>query len=629
MQEGECGSLLTSHGLAHRRLSATSPRLNVRVRPGSGEPSGLWPPSSSCSNAFGFKDYSSDHGFMFFMEFCSSFVILSMSCQYHIVLISNLQDRIDMSGQPDEYLLYREIIDHLLKDEARLTKASVNKIKNKICAKYQKDRTPSNADILQAATPEELDVLRPVLLKRPVRTISGVAIVAVMTKPHACPHGKCAYCPGGPDLGVPQSYTGHEPATMRGIQNEFDPYRQVESRLEQLDATGHSVNKVELIVMGGDWCSKEPDYREGFVKRCLDAMNRMTSPSLQDAMTRNESSAVRNVGITFETRPDWINTATIDDMLRMGATRVELGVQTLSDEVLENVQRGHGTDATIQATKLLRDCGIKVCYHMMPGLPGSTPDEDIAVFEELFSDPQYRPDMLKIYPTIVVKNTKLYDWWKNGEFTPYTTDQIVDIVSLAVSRMPEYVRIQRMQRDIPLHQIEAGLDRGNLRELVHAKMREQGFRNPTIRYREIGHYQMRSGTDIDFSEMEMIRRNYDASDGTEVFLSFENLEHDVLFGFLRLRSPSIEAYRPEILKFSCTIIRELRVYGPVVDIGARMDDAWQHLGLGEQLIDMAAEVSLTEFDAKRILVNSGIGVKQYYRNLGFWDEGPYLARDLH
>lgn len=533
-----------------------------------------------------------------------------------------------MSNQNEDYPLYREIIAQLLTSESELSKNMVNQIKNRLCAKHKCSRTPSNADILQVATPEEAAVLRPILLKRPVRTISGVAVVAVMTKPHACPHGKCAYCPGGPDLGVPQSYTGHEPATMRGIQNDFDPYRQVESRLTQLDSIGHSINKVELIVMGGDWCSKESVYREDFVKGCFDAMNRYTSPTISDAMRFNESSKIRNVGLTFETRPDWVNKETIDDMLRMGATRVEIGVQTLDDRILEHVQRGHGVETTIRATKLLRDSGLKVCYHIMPGLPGSTPEDDITTFVQLFSDPRFRPDMLKIYPTIVVKNTQLYDWWKEGTYSPYTNEQIVDLVSRAVSKMPEYVRIQRMQRDIPLHQIEAGLNQGNLRELVHAKMKALNLRNPTIRYREVGHFQMRSNEKINAQDIEMTRRDYDTADGKEIFLSFENTKMDIIFGFLRLRYPSKEAHRPEISNRTCTIIRELRVYGPVVEIGDHDSNAWQHLGLGERMLEHANEISTSEFDAKRILVNSGVGVKQYYRNLGFYDEGPYLVKTL-
>jgi len=533
-----------------------------------------------------------------------------------------------MTKPHDEYAVRREIVEALLNSSEPLSRRTVNKIKNSVCAKYHCETTPSNADILEATIPEEYDILRLFLQKRPVRTVSGVAVVAAMTRPHECPHGKCAYCPGGPDLGVPQSYTGHEPATMRGIQNEFDPYRQVESRLHQLKTIGHSINKVELIVMGGDWCSKPEDYQMFFVKGCLDAMNGVISTTLEESMKLNETAEVRDVGLTFETRPDWVTHKSVDTMLEMGATRVELGVQTLSDEILEQVQRGHGVDATVKATKLLRDCGLKVCYHMMPGLPRATPEDDIKTFAQLFSDSRFRPDMLKIYPTIVVKNTKLYEWWQAGEYTPYTNEQVVSVVSSAVRNMPEYVRIQRMQRDIPLHQIEAGLNQGNLRELVHQRMKQEGLRNPTIRFREIGHFQMRSDDYIDSKNIQLVRRDYEAADGTEIFLSFEEPDLDVLFGFTRLRYPSIDAYRPEIIDTSSLIIRELHVYGPVVDIGQRNEDAWQHLGLGEKLIDNAEEIGDAEFDAKQILVNSGIGVKEYYRGLGFADKGPYLAKAL-
>lgn len=531
-----------------------------------------------------------------------------------------------MTDPHDRYRVHREIIEALLNSTEPLSRRTVNRIKNRVCAKYHCESTPSNADILGSTIPEEADILRPFLQKRPVRTVSGVAVVAAMTRPHACPHGKCAYCPGGPDLGVPQSYTGHEPATMRGIQNDFDPFRQVESRLHQLKTIGHSINKVELIIMGGDWCSKAREYQQFFVKGCLDAMNGMVSNSLEASMRLNETAGVRNVGMTFETRPDWVTPESVNAMLEMGATRVEIGVQTLSDEILTLVERGHGVDATVRATKLLRDSGLKVCYHMMPGLPGATPEDDIETFKQLFSDPRFRPDMLKIYPTIVVKNTKLYEWWLAGEYVPLTNEQIISVISTAVSNMPEYVRIQRMQRDIPLHQIEAGLNQGNLRELVHQRMKEAELRNPTIRFREVGHFQMRTNEKVNPENIQLIRRDYEAANGMEIFLSFEDPNLDVLFGFIRLRNPSVDAYRPEIIDQPTLIIRELHVYGPVVDIGKRDEDAWQHLGFGEQMLIASEEIARSEFDAKQLLVNSGLGVKEYYRGLGFTDKGPYLTK---
>ncbi|MHA1770906.1 MAG: tRNA uridine(34) 5-carboxymethylaminomethyl modification radical SAM/GNAT enzyme Elp3 [Candidatus Thorarchaeota archaeon] len=533
-----------------------------------------------------------------------------------------------MTSDDEEYELNRAIIQALLNSVEPLTKQTINQIKNKVCGRFHRSQIPTNADVLEFAVPEEAEILRPLLRTRPVRTVSGVAVIAVMTKPVPCPHGKCAYCPGGPDLGVPQSYTGYEPATMRGIQNAFDPYNQVTSRLNQLRTIGHSVQKVELIVMGGDWCSKDLEYRREFVKGCLDAMNGVISPDLEAAKRLNETASVRNIGTTFETRPDWVTSSSIDEMLEMGATRVEIGVQTLSDEILDRVQRGHGVAATIEATKLLRDSGLKICYHMMPGLPGATPESDLDVFEQLFSDANFRPDMLKIYPTLVIKNTKLYDWWMNGEYTPYTNEQIVNLVAKAVNRMPEYVRIQRMQRDIPLHQIEAGLNRGNLRELVHREMLRLGLRNPTIRYREVGHYEMRTGFRANPASIRLVRRDYEAAGGTEMFLSVEDSTADILFGFLRLRLPSVDAHRSEVASRSCVLIRELRVYGPVVNIGERRPDAWQHLGLGERLLREAERIGREELGVDRILVLSGIGVKEYYRTQGYSDLGPYLMREL-
>jgi len=533
-----------------------------------------------------------------------------------------------MSPQDTDYRLRREIIEALLGSDLVLDRQAINRIKVRVCAKYRHPVVPANADVLGAASPSELDRLVRLLQTRPVRTVSGVAVVAVMTSPRACPHGRCAYCPGGPEAGVPQSYTGYEPATMRGLQNDFDPNRQVNSRLGQLRATGHAVSKTELIVMGGDWCSKDQAYREWFVKGCLDTMNGQTSTSLEEAKALNEVAEVRNVGLTFETRPDMITRESIDDMLRMGATRVEIGVQTLSDKVLKRVSRGHDVAATARATKLLRDSGLKVCYHMMPGLPGNTPSDDLNDFETLFSDSRFRPDMLKIYPTLVIKNTKLYDWWMKGEYTPYSVESVVDMLAEAVSRMPEYVRIQRMQRDIPLHQIEAGLNRGNLRELVQERMRAKGLKDPTIRYREIGHYQLRTHEKVEIDDSRLIRRDYEASDGIETFLSFEVPSLDLIGGFLRLRRPSPESDRPEVEEGLSVIIRELRVYGPLVDVGRREQGAWQHFGLGERLMAAAEEIGRTDYHADRILVNSGLGVKQYYRFLGFRDDGPYMVKAL-
>ncbi len=529
---------------------------------------------------------------------------------------------------PDSVAVCREIIDRILSAEEPPDRDAINRIKNSVCGRYGLPSVPSNVDILRHASPDEFKLLRRLLYKRPVRTISGVAVIAVMTHPQACPHGRCVYCPGGPTMGVPQSYTGHEPATMRGIEHHFDPFAQVSSRITQLRQIGHPVQKAELIVMGGDWCSKEREYREGFVKSCLDAMNGCISKDLEEARLKNETAPVRNIGTTFETRPDCVTPKSIDEMLEMGATRVEIGVQTLSDHILRLVERGHDSEAIARATKLLRDSGLKVGYHIMPGLPGADIASDLMTFETIFSDPRFRPDMLKIYPTLVVKGTKLYEWWRAGLYHPYTDEEIVRLVAEAISKMPAYVRIQRIQRDIPLHQIEAGLKKGNLRELVYREMERLGLKDPTLRYREVGHYALRTGQSVSPEDIKLSCKRYEASDGIEHFLTIEDSREDIVIGFLRLRSPSEAAHRPEVRDRPSVIIRELRVCGPMIEVGRRDPDAWQHTGIGRMLINEAERIGLEEHDARRILVNSGLGVKSYYRSLGFIDMGPYLGKDL-
>jgi elongator complex protein 3 len=315
-------------------------------------------------------------------------------------------------------------------------------------------------------------------------------------------------------------------------------------------------------------------------------------------------------------------------MLDMGATRVEIGVQTLSDEILKRVERGHDVEASANASKMIRDSGLKVAYHIMPGLPGATPERDLDTFRQLFSDRRFRPDMLKIYPTVVIENTRLYEWWKNGSYTPYGREIMIDLLAEAVSEMPRYVRIQRMQRDIPLHQIRAGFDRGNLRELVQQRINVRRLKDSTIRFREVGHYEIRTRGRLNPAALSLVRMDYEASDGEEALLSFEDTEADVILGFLRLRVPSSDAHRPEITEKPSAIVRELRVYGQMVELGQRKPDAWQHLGIGERLMKEAEEIARDEFHAERLLVNSGIGVKEYYRNLGFSDLGPYVAKDL-
>jgi len=378
----------------------------------------------------------------------------------------------------------RRIIGRLL--EGACDRAQVQRVKYEVARELKLRRIPSNSSVLRYASSEERRRLLPLLRLKPVRTLSGVAVVAVMAEPAPCP-GKCIYCPRGEN--APQSYTGREPAALRASSLNYDPFAQVQARLRQLSETGHAVSKVELIVMGGTFPALPREYRRWFIKECLDAMNSFPgerrSASLEEAAARNEGAKVRNVGITLETRPDYCRQGHVDEMLEMGVTRVELGVQTLSEEVYRRVKRGHTLEDVVEATRVLKDAGLKVCYHMMPGL-FSTPEEDLRMFRELFSNPAYMPDMLKIYPALVIEGTELYRLWQAGEFTPYDDEQAVELIAEVKSLLPPWVRTMRIQRDIPAELIVAGVRKSNLGELVLQRLRETGRRCRCIRCRELG-----------------------------------------------------------------------------------------------------------------------------------------------
>ncbi|MCK5258057.1 MAG: tRNA uridine(34) 5-carboxymethylaminomethyl modification radical SAM/GNAT enzyme Elp3, partial [Thermoplasmatales archaeon] len=347
---------------------------------------------------------------------------------------------------------YSEIIDLILSKKIQ-TKGELHKTKVKLCKKYKLNSVPPDSEIL-ARLPSEFSELEreaviDVLRKKPMRTISGVAIVAVMTSPEECPHGRCIPCPGGPEINTPQSYTGYEPAAMRALLNDFDPFLQTKSRLEQLKAIGHPVDKIDFIIMGGTFTARNPYYQEWFVKRCFDALNREESPSLEMAKKKNETALSRCIGLTVETRPDWFRLQHADNALELGATRVELGIQTVFDDVLYGMKRGHTVMDSISATRIAKECGFKVCYHMMPGLPGSDIEMDVESFQTIFEDPDFKPDMIKIYPTLIIKGTQLYDLWEKGEYESLSNEGAAKLVAKLKGYVPEWVRIQRIQRDIP------------------------------------------------------------------------------------------------------------------------------------------------------------------------------------
>ena len=344
---------------------------------------------------------------------------------------------------------YRHIIRYLL-DIPNPTKKDLDIIKMKTAKKYNLNKVPSNAEIIEYLEPEEIPKLIKILQRKVVRTISGITVVAVMTKPSQCPQEEpCAYCPGGPTNGVPQSYTGQEPAALRGAQNEYDPYKQVKTRIEQLEAIGHKVDKVELIIMGGTFPSTPIEYQEYFVKECLNAICETKANTLEKVKKLAERSRIRNVGITVETRPDWAKIEQINKMLFMGVTRVELGVQNIYDEIYKKVERKHTVKDVVESTRIIKDAGLKVVYHLMPGLPGSSFKRDLEGFKEIFTNSNFKPDMIKLYPCLVIKGTKVFDWWKKGEYKPYSSEEAANLIAEIKKLVPPWMRIMRIQRDIP------------------------------------------------------------------------------------------------------------------------------------------------------------------------------------
>ncbi|UCF50384.1 MAG: tRNA uridine(34) 5-carboxymethylaminomethyl modification radical SAM/GNAT enzyme Elp3 [Thermoplasmatales archaeon] len=525
---------------------------------------------------------------------------------------------------------YSEIINLILTRQLK-TKEELHKRKVKLCKKYKIDVIPSDSEILahlpEDFSDEDRDIAVSILRKKSMRTISGVAIVAVMTSPENCPHGLCIPCPGGPDYNTPQSYTGYEPAAMRGQLNDFDPFLQTKSRINQLKAIGHSVDKIDFILMGGTFTSRTPFYQKWFVKRCFDALNNEESKSLEAAKKYNETASSRCIGLTVETRPDWFRLSHADLVLKLGATRVELGIQTVFDDILYNIKRGHTITDSINATRIAKESGFKVCYHLMPGLPGSDEKKDIESFQEIFENQDFKPDMIKIYPTLIIKGTKLYDLWKKGEYKPLTTKNASILISKIKNFVPEWIRIQRIQRDVPSPYIDAGVDKSNLRQIVQEEMKNQGFECNCIRCREFGHKSLINKIELNENNISLNLNFYKASGGDEIFISLVEENYDCLIGYLRLRD-IINPHRYELQKNQCMIIRELKVVGRELSIGKKEKEALQHKGYGKELIREAERICFEEYDKKNLFVLSGVGVKDYYRKLGFKDNGVYLEKYL-
>ena len=514
-----------------------------------------------------------------------------------------------------------EISQNLLTVPAPTRKQVKAEIK-KICAKYSLERLPRNYEILSKVTGADYNKLQKVLLKKPVKTASGVAVVALMPKPYACPHGRCTYCPGGIEFNTPNSYTGNEPSTINAIENQYDPKRQITTKLEKLFVYGHDATKLELVIVGGTFLFMPKDYQENFIKSCYDALNGYDSPSLDAAKANNEHADIRNVGLTIETKPDYCKKEHVDAMLRYGVTRVEIGVQSLQEQVYKIVNRGHSFDDVVESFQIAKDAGYKIVAHMMPGLPTMTPEGDISDFKQLFEDSRFKPDMLKIYPSLVLENTPLYEDYKEKRYAPYSDQDMIKVLTEIKKMVPRWVRIMRVQREIGTDEIIAGPKLGNLRQMVHKNLKAKGLSCKCIRCREVGLSQKSQS-----SELNLNREDYDSSEGREVFLSYDDSD-DTVYGFLRLRHPSTKAHRKEISNDSC-IVRELHVYGKSLKIGERNKQDIQHSGLGKNLMREAEKITREEFDSKRLLVISAVGTREYYQKLGYSLYGPYMAKELY
>ncbi|MBD3389649.1 tRNA uridine(34) 5-carboxymethylaminomethyl modification radical SAM/GNAT enzyme Elp3 [Candidatus Micrarchaeota archaeon] len=494
-------------------------------------------------------------------------------------------------------------------------RADLHRVKQEASKKFHLSNFLRNSELLAALPPDAPEGLRNLLVKRPMRTRSGVTPVALMIKPEgSCPHS-CIYCPSTGKAA--KSYTGEEPAALRARQFGFDPFKQVRGRLKHFRETGHPTDKCEAILMGGTFLSMPRPYRRDFIKRMYDGFNGRDSESISHAQQINENSENRVIGLTIETRPDVCTRQHIDEMLEYGATRVELGVQNPDDRIYEKINRGHTVKDVKEATCLLKDSCFKVAYHLMPGLPGSSPEEDKEMVERVFSESHFRPDMLKIYPTLVMENTVLCQMMQDGEYTPYSAEQAAELISDFYRHIPPWVRVMRIQRDIPTGLIEGGVEKSNLRELVERAIKRKGIRSEEIRAREIG----KGG--VAPEDAELVRRDYDASGGKEIFLSYES--ENKLIGFIRLRIPG-SPFRKEIIE-NTALIRELHVYGSESRIGEK-GKAAQHRSFGSLLLKSAEKVAFEEFGKKEMLIISGVGARNYYFKKGYSRKGPYVWKKL-
>jgi elongator complex protein 3 len=467
---------------------------------------------------------------------------------------------------------------------------------------------------------------------KPMRTLSGVTTVTVLTKPYPCP-GKCIFCPT--DVRMPKSYLPDEPGAMRGLEHQFDPYAQVRSRIEQLKSVGHPTDKIELLILGGTWSSYKRDYQEWFVKRCFDAMNASSSLALRSARTEegklevgelvavqsvNETTHHRNVGLVIETRPDEINPDEIRWLRHLGVTKVQMGAQSLDDHILEINKRGHDVECTRQATALLRAAGFKIVLHWMPNLLGATPESDREDFARLWDD--FCPDEIKIYPNQLLANAELYEYWQRGEFKPYTTQELIDLIADIKPTIPRYCRVNRVIRDIPSTNVVEGNRRTSLRQDVHDEMKRRGTHCDCVRCREV------RGKSVNAELLKLEDLVYEAGAAQEHFISYVTPD-DKLTGFVRLSLPRKDSPKTGLNDLDgAALIREVHVYGQSLPVGAEKEGAAQHAGLGTRLLAEAERIARTS-GFKRMAVISAVGTRGYYLERGFERGELYLTKTLN
>jgi len=530
-----------------------------------------------------------------------------------------------------------KIIEELIKSRLK-TQADLNSFKKRVSKKY-KVPCQSNIELLKVyhklvenKSIKRVKILENLLKTRPIRSLSGIVNISVLTKPYPCP-GKCLYCPL--EKGIPKSYISGEPAVERAKALNFDPYLQTQRRIEMLENQGHPTDKIELRTIGGTWSYYPKNYQVWFIKECFRSCNeskRINLPWLNNAsdfilkgelkkeQKLNKKAKHRIVGLSIETRPDFIDEKEIKWLRKLGVTMVELGIQSIYDDVLRLNRRGHGVKEIIEATKLLKNAGFKVLYQMMPNLPGSNPKKDEKMFEELFQNPDFQPDLLKIYPCALLKETPLYNWYLKGKYKPYSEKTLINLIKKIKKKIPCHVRIQRIVRDIPSQDIvEGGAKISNLRQVLAGLMKKEGWQCRCIRCREVKEkYNPKE-------KVYLFRQDYEASGGREIFLSFENKDQTRLFSLLRLRIPS----RPflSILK-DAAIIREIHTYGELVPIG-KMKTAPQHRGLGKKLIKEAEKITKKEFRLRKLAVIAAIGTRHYFHQLGYQLKETYMVKKFN